>query len=54
MISGLKFTENSWLFAKYKWNTKNPWVTRDHHHSYAEEDVVEKPNDDEVDWDQLE
>ena len=28
MISGLKFTENSWLFAKYKSNMKNPRVTR--------------------------
>ena len=29
MIRGSKFAENSWLFIKYKRDTKNPWVTRD-------------------------
>ena len=28
MISGPKFAENSWLFTKYKVDTKNPRVTR--------------------------
>ena len=28
MIRGLKFAENSWLFARYKRDTKNPCLTR--------------------------
>ena len=32
MIRGSKFAENSWLFTKYKRDTKNPRVTRDNHY----------------------